>query len=86
MIVQQRQDLCREERGQAASTDRGVLQGQKLKLHVLCEKLLIIARFLGIPPFTFVRLGKSLRKAPANGILRPASALRSAFQLALLVG
>jgi hypothetical protein len=37
--------------------------GQKLKLNILCEKLLIISlRFFGIPPFRFYALADGIRK------------------------
>jgi hypothetical protein len=36
--------------------------GQKLKLKILCEKLLIISqRFFGIPPFRFYALADGIR-------------------------
>jgi hypothetical protein len=38
----------------AAAYFAATLLGQKLKLKILCEKLLIISRrFFGIPPFRF---------------------------------
>jgi hypothetical protein len=37
--------------------------GQKLKLKILCERLLIISlRFFGIPPFRFYALANGIRK------------------------
>ena len=37
--------------------------GQKLKLKILCEKLLIISRrFFGIPPFRFYALSDGIQR------------------------
>ena len=42
--------------------------GQKLKLRLLTEKLLIISlRFFGIPPFRFYALAEGIRKVLAQG-------------------
>ena len=42
--------------------------GQKMKLRLLTEKLLIISlRFFGIPPFRFYALADGIRKALAQG-------------------
>jgi hypothetical protein len=42
--------------------------GQKLKLRLLTEKLLIISlRFFGIPPFRFYALAEGIRKVLARG-------------------
>jgi hypothetical protein len=39
--------------------------GQKLKLKILCEKLLIISqRFFGIPPFGILRAGRRNQENP----------------------
>ena len=42
--------------------------GQKLKLKILCEKLLIISqRFFGIPPFRFYALADGIRNILSRG-------------------
>jgi hypothetical protein len=46
----------------AAAHFAATFLGQKLKLKVLCEKLLIISlRFFGIPPFRFYALAEGIR-------------------------
>ena len=47
----------------AAAYFAATFLGQKLKLKILCEKLLIISlRFFGIPPFRFYALAEGIRK------------------------
>ena len=47
----------------AAAYFAATFLGQKLKLKILCEKLLIISRrFFGIPPFRFYALADGIRK------------------------
>ena len=47
----------------AAAYFAATFLGQKLKLKILCEKLLIISlRFFGIPPFRFSALAEGIRK------------------------
>jgi hypothetical protein len=46
----------------AAAYFAATFLGQKLKLKILCEKLLIISRrFFGIPPFRFYALADGIR-------------------------
>jgi hypothetical protein len=46
----------------AAAYFAATFPGQKLKLKILCEKLLIISRrFFGIPPFRFYALADGIR-------------------------
>ncbi len=41
--------------------------GQKMKLRILCEKLLVISqRFFGIPPFRFYALADGIRRVLAQ--------------------
>ena len=52
----------------AAAYFAAVFLGQKLKLRLLAEKLLIISlRFFGIPPFRFYALAEGIRKALGQG-------------------
>ncbi len=52
----------------AAAYFAAVFLGQKLKLRLLTEKLLIISlRFFGIPPFRFYALAEGIRKALSQG-------------------
>ena len=47
----------------AAAYFAATFLGQKLKLKILCEKLLIISlRFFGVPPFRFYALADGIRK------------------------
>jgi hypothetical protein len=46
--------------------------GQQMKLHILCEKLLIISqRFFGIPPFRFYALADGIRRILSQGTFSP---------------
>jgi hypothetical protein len=71
----------------AAAYFAATFLGQKLKLKILCEKLLIISqRFFGIPPFRFYALADGIKK-----ILSPCSPSAPAelppkLQLELLLG
>jgi hypothetical protein len=52
----------------AAAYFAATFLGQKLKLRLLTEKLLIISlRFFGIPPFRFYALAEGIRKALSQG-------------------
>ena len=42
--------------------------GQQMKLRILCEKLLIISWFFGIPPFRFYALADGIRRILSHGI------------------
>src|SRR4051794_39781423 len=47
----------------AAAYFAATFLGQKMKLRILCEKLLIISqRFFGIPPFRFYALADGIKK------------------------
>ncbi len=61
--------------------------GQKLKLKILCEKLLIISRrFFGIPPFRFYALADGIKKILSRcGPSSPTEPLNN-LQLELLLG
>jgi len=62
--------------------------GQKLKLKILCEKLLIISqRFFGIPPFRFYALADGISNVlSASGPAPPAEQPPPTAQLQLLLG
>jgi len=62
--------------------------GQKLKLKILCEKLLIISqRFFGIPPFRFYALADGIRNILSRcSPSPPATEAPPAAQLELLFG
>jgi Transposase DDE domain len=62
--------------------------GQKLKLRVLCEKLLIISqRFFGIPPFRFYALADGIRQLLSGTSPNPSPAEPPpSAQLELLLG
>ena len=52
----------------AAAYFAATFLGQKLKLKILCEKLLIISqRFFGIPPFRFYALADGIRNILSRG-------------------
>ena len=52
----------------AAAYFAATFLGQKLKLRLLSEKLLIISlRFFGIPPFRFYALAEGIRKVLSQG-------------------
>ena len=61
--------------------------GQKLKLKILCEKLLIISRrFFGIPPFRFYALADGIKQILAGSSPGPPAELPSHVPLELLLG
>ncbi len=66
----------------AAAYFAATFLGQKLKLKILCEKLLIISRrFFGIPPFRFYALADGIRTALIGS--RPSSEAESPPNLQL---
>jgi hypothetical protein len=71
----------------AAAYFAATFLGQKLKLKILCEKLLIISqRFFGIPPFRFYALADGIKKilsrcSPGPPVERPPE-----LQLELMLG
>ena len=70
----------------AAACFAATFLGQKLKLKILCEKLLIISRhFFGIPPFRFYALADGIKHILAGcGPSPPAESLPN-LQLELLL-
>ena len=61
--------------------------GQKLKLKILCEKLLIISRrFLGIPPFRFYALADGIQRILSRSAPPHDCEPLNTFQLDLLLG
>lgn len=61
--------------------------GQKLKLKILCEKLLIISRrFFGIPPFRFYALSDGIQRILSRSAPHIDSEPLKTFQLELLLG
>jgi hypothetical protein len=61
--------------------------GQKLKLKILCEKLLIISqRFFGIPPFRFCGLADGIHNILSRSSPSPATDPLKNLQLELLLG
>src|SRR3989304_281370 len=61
--------------------------GQKLKLKILCEKLLIISRrFFSIPPFRFYALSDGIQRILSRSPPPMPAAPLQTFQLELLVG
>ena len=56
----------------AAAYFTATFLGQKMKMHILCEKLLIISqRFFGIPPFRFYALADGIRRILSQGTFSP---------------
>ncbi len=56
----------------AAAYFAATFLGQKMKLRILCEKLLIISqRFFGIPPFRFYALADGIRRVLSASAFRP---------------
>ncbi len=71
----------------AAAYFAATFLGQKLKLNILCEKLLIISqRFFGIPPFRFYALADGIRNILSGGSPSPPSNPPKSLQLELLLG
>lgn len=61
--------------------------GQQLKLHILCEKLLIISqRFFGIPPFRFYALADGIRRILSPGTFSQPQPPPASLQLELTLG
>jgi hypothetical protein len=61
--------------------------GQKMKLRILCEKLLIISqRFFGIPPFRFYALADGIKKILSQTSPSPPGQVPPSLQLELLLG
>ncbi len=61
--------------------------GPKLKLKILCEKLLIISqRFFGIPPFRFYALADGISTILSRGTASPPADPLDNLQLELLLG
>jgi Transposase DDE domain len=60
--------------------------GQKMKLRILCEKLLIISqRFFGIPPFRFYALAEGIKKILSQTSPGPPEKSLPSLQLKLLL-
>jgi len=71
----------------AAAYFAATFLGQKLKLRILCEKLLIISqRFFGIPPFRFYALADGIKKILSRGKPGPAVESPPELQLELALG
>jgi hypothetical protein len=71
----------------AAAYFATVFLGQKLKLKILCEKLLIISqRFFGIPPFRFYALADGIRNLLSRSSPGPPADPPPTPQLQLLLG
>jgi hypothetical protein len=70
----------------AAAYFAATFLGQKLKLKILCEKLLIISRrFFGIPPFRFYALADGIKHILSRFTPRPTSEPPPNLQLELLL-
>jgi hypothetical protein len=75
----------------AAADFAATFLGQKMKLRILCEKLLIISqRFFGIPPFRFYALADGIKNilsqtSPSPSPSPPTNEAPS-LQLELLIG
>jgi hypothetical protein len=70
----------------AAAYFAATFLGQKLKLKILCEKLLIISRrFFGIPPFRFYALADGIRTVLTGSSPGPMSEPPPNLQLELLL-
>ena len=71
----------------AAAYFAATFLGQKLKLKILCEKLLIISqRFFGIPPFRFYALADGIKKILSQCGPSPPLEPPPKLQLELLLG
>lgn len=71
----------------AAAYFAATFLGQKLKLKILCEKLLIISqRFFGIPPFRFYALADGIKKILSRCTPSAPAEPPPNLQLALLLG
>jgi len=70
----------------AAAYFAATFLGQKMKLRILCEKLLVISqRFFGIPPFRFYALADGIRKILSQTGPEPPARPPTAVQLELLL-
>ena len=70
----------------AAAYFAATFLGQKLKLKILCEKLLIISRrFFGIPPFRFYALADGIKHILAGYGPSPPAESPPNLQLELLL-
>ena len=71
----------------AAAYFAATFLGQKMKLRILCEKLLIISqRFFGIPPFRFYALADGIKKIFSQTSPSPPGQSFPSLQLELLLG
>jgi Transposase DDE domain len=71
----------------AAAYFAATFLGQKMKLRILCEKLLIISqRFFGIPPFRFYALADGIKKILSQTSPGPPEKSPPSLQLELLLG
>lgn len=71
----------------AAAFFAATFLGQKRKLRILCEKLLIISqRFFGIPPFRYYALADAIRKILSQTSPSPPPVPTGTLQLELLLG
>lgn len=71
----------------AAAYFAATFLGQKMKLRILCEKLLVISqRFFGIPPFRFYALADGIKKILSQTNPSPPDQLPPNLQLELLLG
>ncbi|MGH9355523.1 MAG: transposase [Terriglobia bacterium] len=71
----------------AAAYFAATFLGQKLKLKILCEKLLIISRrFFGIPPFRFYALADGIKQVLTRCSPSPPAEQPPSLQLELLLG
>ena len=71
----------------AAAYFAATFLGQKMKLRILCEKLLIISqRFFGIPPFRFYALADGIMKLLSQTSPSPPEQSLPSLQLELLLG
>jgi hypothetical protein len=71
----------------AAAYFAATFLGQKMKLRILCEKLLIIShRFFGIPPFRFYALADGIKNILSQTSPGPPEKSPPSLQLELLLG
>jgi hypothetical protein len=71
----------------AAAYFAATFLGQKMKLRILCEKLLIISqRFFGIPPFRFYALADGIKQILSQASPSPPEKPLPSLQLELLLG
>jgi hypothetical protein len=71
----------------AAAYFAATFLGQKMKLRILCEKLLIISqRFFGIPPFRFYALADGIKQILSQASPSPPEKPLPSLQLDLLLG